>query len=131
MRYRVFINDRAIGLFSLLEKYDDTWLANTFGSGDVTSYSNGLLYEGEGGKRDDQRADLSYKGEDPTLYTSSAYSVAENPAQGVKNDFSDLIVFTRFIRNQIDFQKGSNRSAIEDTKPLWEQYIDVEGFLVG
>ncbi|KAI7868043.1 coth protein-domain-containing protein [Mucor mucedo] len=128
---RVFINDRAIGLFSLLEKYDDTWLANTFGSGDIKSYSNGLLYEGEGGKKDENRADLSYKGDNPALYDSSAYSVAENPAQGVKNDFSDLIVFTKFIRDQIEFQKGNNRSAIEATKPLWEQQIDVEGFLVG
>lgn len=116
------------------EKYDKTWLANEFGPAEASAgkYDNGVLYEGEGGRTDDKRADLSYKGDNPSTYNSSAYSVAENPAQGAKDDFTELMLFTKFIQSQLDFQKANanNLNAIESTTAEWEKQIDVEGFLV-
>jgi hypothetical protein len=130
---RVFLNNRAIGLYSLLEKYDDVWLANEFGPAPASEskYENGIFYEGEGGKQDNTRADLSYKGENQSLYNSSAYSIAEKPAQtGSTNDFTELISFTKFINDQLNFQQSNNSTMISYTTKEWEKQIDVEGFLV-
>ncbi|KAI9358761.1 coth protein-domain-containing protein [Pilaira anomala] len=125
---RLYINDRPFGLFSLLEKYDDTWLENQFNE---EPKSTGVLYEGEGGKKN-TRADLSYKGDDANSYDSIAYSVSEDPAVGTKNDFSDLISFTKFINDQLEFQKtNKNATELAGTTALWEKELDVEGFLVG
>lgn len=126
--YRVFLNNRAVGLFSLLEKYDKTWLANEFAAGSK-KYANGILYEGEGGSKDSTRADLSYKGDDPSSYKTSAYSVSEKSEEGVES-LNDIISFTKFIQEQRNFQKTANASAISATVPQWEKQIDVEGFLV-
>ncbi|KAI9266333.1 coth protein-domain-containing protein [Helicostylum pulchrum] len=125
---RLFLNDRPIGLFSLLEKYDDLWLQNQFNE---DPKSNGVLYEGEGGQKDETRADLSYKGDDATAYTNTAYSISEDPAVGTKNDLSDLISFTKFINDQLEFQKTASSAEIDRTTLLWEKQLDVEGFLVG
>ncbi|KAI8085487.1 coth protein-domain-containing protein [Thamnidium elegans] len=125
---RLFLNDRPIGLFSLLEKYDDLWLQNQFNE---DPKSNGVLYEGEGGKDDETRADLSYKGDDATAYADTAYAISEDPAVGAKNDLSDLISFTKFINDQLEFQKTASSADIARTTSLWEKQLDVEGFLVG
>lgn len=131
---RVFLNNRAVGLYSLLEKYDETWLANEFGPKEASAgkYDNGIMYEGRGGKKDEKRADLSYKGDNLSAYNASAYEVAENPSKGPKNDFTELMLFTKFIQSQLNFQKANsnNVNAIENTTTEWEQRIDVEGFLV-
>jgi hypothetical protein len=127
------LNNRAVGLYSLLEKYDDVWLANEFGPKEASAgkYSNGIMYEGEGGEKK-RRADLSYKGDNLNAYNSSAYSVAENPAKGAKDDFTELMLFTKFIQSQLDFQKSNsnNVNAFENTTASWEKQLDVEGFLV-
>ncbi|KAI7902395.1 coth protein-domain-containing protein [Cokeromyces recurvatus] len=120
---RVFLNDRAVGLFTLFEKYDDVWLANEFGAGSK-DYKDGALYEGEGGTRS-RRADLSYKGDDLASYEKSAYSIAETA-----KDLSELISFNKFINDQLEFQKTANNASISATTLEWEKQIDVEGFLV-
>lgn len=111
-----------------MEKYDDLWLQNQFNEGPK---SNGVLYEGEGGQKDENRADLSYKGDDATAYNNTAYSISEDPAVGIKNDLSDLISFTKFINDQLEFQKTATSDDIARTTALWEKQLDVEGFLVG
>lgn len=128
----MFLNGRAVGLYSLLEKYDDTWLANEFGPSKASQnkkYANGILYEGEGGKKDQNRADLSYKGENQALYNASAYAIDEKPAKG-PNDFTELIAFTKFINDQLVLQKSGNKAKISASTTEWEEWIDVEGFLV-
>lgn len=114
-------------MFSLLEKYDKTWLANEFAAGSK-DYAHGILYEGEGGGHSN-RADLSYKGDDPSSYESSAYTVAEKSEEGVES-LNDIVSFIKFIDDQRNFQKTANATAISATMPLWEKQIDVEGFLV-
>ncbi|KAG2191799.1 hypothetical protein INT46_000389 [Mucor plumbeus] len=125
---RLFINNRPIGLFIVMEKYDKKWLANEFNNG-ASKYANGILYEGEGGSRNSVRADLSYKGDDPSAYNSSAYSVSEKSKLGVES-LDDLASFIKFINNQREFQKTANTEAISATVPDWEKQLDVENFLV-
>ncbi|EPB91686.1 hypothetical protein HMPREF1544_01397 [Mucor circinelloides 1006PhL] len=125
---RLFINNRAIGLFTLMEKYDKDWLANEFNAGG-SKYPHGILYEGEGGKKDSVRADLSYKGDNPSAYNSSAYSVSEKSKLGVES-LDDLTTFIKFIHDQREFQKTANAEAISATVPEWEKRLDVENFLV-
>lgn len=111
-----------------MEKYDKKWLANEFNNG-ASKYANGILYEGEGGSRNSVRADLSYKGDDPSAYNSSAYSVSEKSKLGVES-LDDLASFIKFINNQREFQKTANTEAISATVPDWEKQLDVENFLV-
>ncbi|KAI8382345.1 coth protein-domain-containing protein [Blakeslea trispora] len=120
---RVFINDRPVGLYSMLEKYDKTWLENEFGDS-----STGILYEAQGGSHNN-RADLSYKGSQPSAYESSAYSVSEESKMGA-NGLNDLSSFIQFIHDQQQFQKTADDKAISATIPKWEEQLDVEGFLV-
>ncbi|OBZ91575.1 hypothetical protein A0J61_00378 [Choanephora cucurbitarum] len=120
---RVFINDRPVGLYSMLEKYDKTWLENEFGDS-----STGILYESEGGSRN-SRADLSYKGAEPSAYESSAYSVSEESEMGASG-LDDLSSFIQFIHDQQQFQKKADDKSISATISKWEEQIDVEGFLV-
>ena len=111
-----------------MEKYDKTWLANEFNNG-ASKYAHGILYEGEGGSKSSVRADLSYKGDDPAAYNSSAYSVSEKSKLGVES-LDDLTSFIKFINDQREFQKTANAEAISATVPDWEKQLDVENFLV-
>ncbi|KAI9471011.1 MAG: coth protein-domain-containing protein [Benjaminiella poitrasii] len=124
---RVFLNNRAVGIFIVFEKYDDVWLANEFSAG-AKKYKNGILYEGEGGSGD-KRADLSYKGDELASYEETAYSVSEKSDSGVE-DLSELVSFTKFIDGQLQFQQTADNASISATIPEWEKQIDVEGFLV-
>ncbi|KAI8991448.1 coth protein-domain-containing protein [Mycotypha africana] len=122
---RVFLNGRPIGLYTIMEKYDDTWLKNEFNAGN--KYKNGIFYEGEGGTGD-KRADLSYKGDNATDYAGSAYSIAEKSDSG-DDSLNDLIAFIKFINQQLEFQKSANQTSLNATVTDWESHLDVEGFL--
>ncbi|KAI8099678.1 coth protein-domain-containing protein [Halteromyces radiatus] len=125
---RLFINNRAVGLFLLVERYDDNWLQNEFGSG-KTSYENGILYQGEGMQRDNRHAaDLSFHGNDPTYYQSSAYSVTEKPKVATDNLDEDLISFTKFIDDQLKLDKRSVNS--NTTVNAWNDQIDINGYFL-
>lgn len=123
----MFLNDRPVGIYTLMEKYDKTWLANEFANGSE-DYNYGTLYEGEGGKSK-ERASLQYLGDDPQAYNKSAYSISEKPKVGIES-FDDLVQFTKFIDDQIKFQKQATKEQISATIPEWEKRFEVEGFLV-
>ncbi|CEP19078.1 hypothetical protein [Parasitella parasitica] len=124
----LFINERPIGLFTLMEKYDKNWLANEFNAG-KDDYAHGILYEGQGGSKDSVRADLSYKGDNPSAYNASAYSVSEKSKLGVES-LDDLTTFIKFINDQRVFQKTADAESVSATVPEWEMRLDVENFLV-
>lgn len=125
--YRVFLNDRPVGLYTIMEKYDKTWLANEFahGSGD---YERGILYEGEGGLRTVNRASLAYLGDSPDAYSSAAYSISEKPKEGVES-LDELVEFIKFIRDQTEFQKQATPEEISATVAEWNKRFEVQGFL--
>ncbi|KAI8062374.1 hypothetical protein BC940DRAFT_322190 [Gongronella butleri] len=82
----LIINDRAIGLFLLIERYDDHWLRNEFAAGDK-HYANGILYKGDGNiKTKKYKADLSYHGNATAPYEQTSYSVEVEPKQDDKDD---------------------------------------------
>ncbi|KAI8329992.1 coth protein-domain-containing protein [Chlamydoabsidia padenii] len=125
---RLFINDRAFGLFFLVEKYDDNWMRHEFGAGDKT-YDNGILYQGQGAQKGSHHAaDLSYHGDDQNYYKTSAYDIAEKPSQG-NATFDALIGLTKFIDTQLTLQ--NNKTAdLNHTMAEWNQRIDVNGFCI-
>ncbi|ORE05374.1 coth-domain-containing protein [Rhizopus microsporus var. microsporus] len=125
---RLFMNEQPIGLYLLVEKYDSTWLANEFDSKRNGQYKNGITYEGHGGRTERNRADFSFKGDDPRIFEESSFEIAEGPKEG-NNDFGELVEFTRFVRDQQYLQRSTNAVAKARARYEWEKRLDVEGFL--
>ncbi|KAI8393492.1 coth protein-domain-containing protein [Radiomyces spectabilis] len=123
---RLFINDRAIGLFVLAEKYDSTFLRTEFNGGN-RPYDHGVLYRGEG-TRHGRSSDLSYFGEDLNLYNDSGYSLEEDAELGPKG-FVQLRDFTKFIDDQLQLQKQPDQD-LNATVDIWEKRLDVETFII-
>lgn len=125
---RVFLNDRPVGLYTIMEKYDKAWLTNEFANGSK-DYNYGTLYEGEGGKTPQNRASLEYLGDDPAAYSNAAYSISEKPKVGIES-FDDLVQFTKFIHDQLEFQKQATQEQLSASVAEWKKQFEVEGFLV-
>ncbi|KAF1798913.1 coth protein-domain-containing protein [Mucor lusitanicus] len=68
-------------------------------------------------------SDLSYLGDNTTLYTSH-YPVKEDPRNGSAN-YTRIVELTKFISEQ------SNVTSDNSAASLWEQYMDVTSFLRG
>lgn len=68
-------------------------------------------------------SDLSYLGDNTTLYTSQ-YPVKEDPRTGSAN-YTRIVELTKFISEQ------SNVTSDNSAASLWEEYIDVTSFLRG
>ncbi|CAO3699519.1 unnamed protein product [Rhizopus stolonifer] len=123
---RLFLNSRAIGLFTMIEKYDDTWLEREFNPDKNQTYSNGVLYEGNGGKSEENRADLSYKNLED--FEDNGYTIEEDP-KDQNGTFVELMNFTAFIRDQAALEQTRNATLEASLIADWEKQIDVEGFL--
>ncbi|KAK4512107.1 uncharacterized protein ATC70_013350 [Mucor velutinosus] len=146
---RVFINDKAVGLFGLAEMFKNPWIRNVFAKGDK-KFRQGALYVadvsagreggpqgpgGPGGPRapggpggggpghDGPRPDLSYLGDNVTIY-SIKYPAKENPSKG-KANHTRIMDLINFISVQ-PTSDGSNTFA-----PLWNNKADVDSFLRG
>ncbi|KAI8331874.1 coth protein-domain-containing protein [Chlamydoabsidia padenii] len=125
---RLFINDQAIGLFLLAERYDKTWLKNEFSHGD-TSADIGTLFESQGALvKEKKYADLSYYSEDLEIYTS-LYDIEEGAKK--KKDLSDLMDLIEFIHEQLEWQETQNNDseALDGSMKLWESKLNVKGTL--
>ncbi|KAI8146999.1 coth protein-domain-containing protein [Fennellomyces sp. T-0311] len=98
---RVFINDQAVGLFGLVEKFQGPWLKNEFAYGD-NDYQQGNLYLGMAtdntSKPFDRPSDLSYYGDNVTLYADGQYKIKEDPSD-MDPSLVPLINLTKFIAN--------------------------------
>lgn len=149
---RVFINDKAIGLFGLAEMFKNPWIRNVFANGDK-KFKQGALYvadvsagreggpQGPGGPggpsgpggpggpggggpgHGGPRPDLSYLGDNVTVY-SIKYPAKENPSKG-KANHTRIMDLTKFISEQ-PTSDGSDVSI-----PLWHEKADVSSFLRG
>ncbi|ORY97885.1 coth protein-domain-containing protein [Syncephalastrum racemosum] len=118
---RVYMNQRAAGLFMLEEKYEDHWLEAEYGGGS-DSYKWGPLYRGEG-RTKKNAADLSYHGNDTTYYSKQApYTVQAKAEVGPTVEYNDLVAFTKFIDDQL---KNATASIGE-----WNKYINLDVFLI-
>lgn len=83
------------------------------GGGDV---GGGTMVQGSS-------SDLSYLGDNTTLYTSY-YSLKEDPRTGSAN-YTRIVELTKFISQQ------SNVTSDDSAVTLWEEYMDVTSFLRG
>ncbi|KAI9281987.1 coth protein-domain-containing protein [Sporodiniella umbellata] len=127
---RLFFNEQPIGLYALMEKYDDTWLEREFNRDRTQPYLNGILYEGHGGKTNDDRADLSFRGNSLAFYEAGPYKIAEKPKSGPES-FESLIDLMSFIKAKNQMSISSRRLATDTVwdEPDWETMLDVDGFL--
>lgn len=117
------MNGQPVGLFGLIETFQDPWLANEFAKGDST-YESGNLYQGSAIGQDGNTtvfSDLSYF-ENTTLYSLGEYQVKAGPAKSEKKPekvYKELQEFTKFIH-----ETSENTTVGE-----WEKRINTEGFV--
>ncbi|KAL7332819.1 hypothetical protein PS15p_201814 [Mucor circinelloides] len=84
---------------------------------------SGGMGAGGGSMVQGSSSDLSYLGDNTTLYTSQ-YPVKEDPRTGSAN-YTRIVELTKFISEQ------SNVTSDNSAASLWEEYIDVTSFLRG
>ncbi|KAG2193331.1 hypothetical protein INT47_012478 [Mucor saturninus] len=148
---RVYINDRAIGLFGLTEHIKSDWVKNVFGHGSK-DYKHGALYTanirtGQGNATTEEQpfqvlktqlskilnkvnhenatSSLSYLGSDLSAYSAGQYSVRVKPSDGDKADFTCIMDLTKFIQSQPT--TPVNNTVV----PLWADKMNVDSFLRG
>ncbi|CEG76210.1 hypothetical protein RMATCC62417_11139 [Rhizopus microsporus] len=87
---RVFLNNQEIGLFGLIETFQDPWAANVFANGDK-NYKSGNLYQGTG-QGMDNTGGLKYQS-NLTAYENGLYKAKA----GNKKNYVPLQELTKFI----------------------------------
>ncbi|KAG0800639.1 hypothetical protein G6F22_002032 [Rhizopus arrhizus] len=92
---RVFMNDQELGLFGIVEGFNDPWLSNVFAGGDL-SYKHGYLYQAKFIGANNPAADLSYY-ENITEYADGQYKIKEDATGGEKDNYKPLMDLTKFI----------------------------------
>ncbi|KAI8970669.1 coth protein-domain-containing protein [Pilobolus umbonatus] len=119
---RVFINGKPLGLFGLVETFQDPWLANKFDNGNV-DYKPGYLYQGSGFefKNLDINAfsDLRTFNGNLSQYALGQYDIKAGPSEDFPEDFAELDKLTQFI------DKADNTTSVE----AWNAVLDTEGFI--
>ncbi|CAO0799590.1 unnamed protein product [Mucor circinelloides] len=120
---RIFLNDKELGLFGLIDTFKDPWLANVFDNGN-SKYKNGHLYQGvfstANSSAVNHTSDLSYY-DNITAYQDGQYEIKVDAAKGKKNSFKPLMDFTKFISTA-----PTNTS---DAVAVWKKELDTDGFL--
>lgn len=118
---RVFMNNQELGLFGIIEAFQNPWLANEFAGGD-TSYKNGYLYQGNGdAPSPGYNSDLAYYKNNLTGYAGGQYKIKEEAKGGSKDNFKPLMDFTQFIA-----EAPVNTL---DAVTIWNKAMDTEAFL--
>ncbi|KAI7879856.1 coth protein-domain-containing protein [Mucor mucedo] len=149
---RVYINDKAVGLFGLVEHIKDEWVQNEFGNGskkfkhgalfvadinvkqpNTTSATNMTKRDGAmdsilAGRNeiDNPKAvsSLLYLGNNISDYSLGQYAVKSDPSVGTAN-YTRIMDFAKFISEQPTDHVDDSAAAI------WEEKIDVDSFLRG
>ncbi|CAO3627743.1 unnamed protein product [Mucor hiemalis] len=121
---RVFMNEKELGLFGIIETFQDPWIANSFANGS-TSYKQGNLYQGvfqsPASGRLNHTSDLSYYN-NVTAYADGQYKVKADATKGKKSpDYEPLMKFTKFIETA-----PTNTS---DAVDVWNSKLDTDSFL--
>ncbi|KAI9283277.1 coth protein-domain-containing protein [Sporodiniella umbellata] len=115
---RVFMNDRELGLFGIIDPFKNGWLSTMFAGGD-SSYKNGYLYQAGLGLGTGV-PDLSYT-TNSSAYASGLYKVKDKASGGKKDNFEPLIELTKFIA-----EAPTNTS---DAVAKWSEKIDMDSVL--
>ncbi|KAI9283280.1 coth protein-domain-containing protein [Sporodiniella umbellata] len=115
---RVFMNDRELGLFGIIDPFKNGWLSTMFASGD-SSYKNGNLYQ-SGFNSNSYLPDLSYIN-NKTAYADGQYKIKEKASGNKKDNFEPLMDLTKFIA-----EAPTNTS---DAVAKWNEMIDTDSIL--
>ncbi|GAA5798493.1 hypothetical protein HPULCUR_003897 [Helicostylum pulchrum] len=116
-------NNKAVGLYGLIETFQDPWAAAEFADGEK-GYKAGYLYQGIGFSLTSagvfKVSDLRYEGIDMANYRFGQYKIKAGKHKKRINAYQDLQEFTKFI----------NESSVSTTpESEWEKKLDVDGFL--
>ncbi|KAI8880086.1 coth-domain-containing protein [Backusella circina FSU 941] len=118
---RVFINNKPIGLYGLIDSYHDPWVAGEFANGDE-GYLSGDMYEGTFAELTQKEfiiSDLKYWGENLTKYELGQYKYIPGKKGHTQENFTALKDFTRFV------DQTTENTPLEE----WEKYFEVNGFM--
>ncbi|GAA5798491.1 hypothetical protein HPULCUR_003895 [Helicostylum pulchrum] len=120
---RLFIDNKAVGLYGLIETFQDPWAAAEFADG-KNGYKAGYLYQGTGFNVTSagvfKSSDLRYEGINMANYNGGQYKIKAGKHKKRINAYQDLQEFTKFI----------NESSVSTTSESeWEKKLDVDGFL--
>ncbi|GAA5798492.1 hypothetical protein HPULCUR_003896 [Helicostylum pulchrum] len=120
---RLFIDNKAVGLYGLIETFQDPWVAAEFADGEK-DYGAGYLYQGTGlsqlGSRAYTISDLSYEGVDIENYNGGQYKIKAGKHKKRISSYEYLQEFIKFI----------NETSVSTTSESeWEKKLDVDGFL--
>ncbi|ORX49111.1 coth-domain-containing protein [Hesseltinella vesiculosa] len=128
---RLIINDRPIGLFLLIERFDDHWMANEFGAGNK-KYKYGILYKGDATiKNRKYKADLSYHGPELAPYEQTSYTVEEKPKVGA-NGLGPLVNLTKFLDDRMKTlgTNATGNATLTTTLAAWKHQFDIQGYFI-
>ncbi|KAG2204353.1 hypothetical protein INT47_009395 [Mucor saturninus] len=117
---RLFINNKPVGFYGLIETFQDPWLANEFAYGDK-DYQSGFLYQGITIKENQTipvLSDLSYSS-NISHYSAGEYKIKAGPEENSDADYTDLQKFTKFV-----FEANSSTDSSQ-----WNKHIDCDGFI--
>lgn len=70
-------------------------------------------------------ANLNYLGEDPDSYESETYEIKKESPKGHPSAISDLINFTRFIREYDVTTIPNDARAVK----IWEEHLDITSYI--
>ncbi|GAA5796070.1 hypothetical protein HPULCUR_001439 [Helicostylum pulchrum] len=121
---RLYINDKPIGLFLTVDDpASSTFIRETMYGGDRKLHIGAIIKAdaAEGSTT----ANLNYLGEDEDLYESETYEIKKESPKGHPSAVSDLIKFTKFIREY-------DASAIPDDAravKIWEEHLDITSYI--
>lgn len=111
-----------MGLYGLIETFQDPWTAATFANGEE-NYESGSLYQGIGFAFADYEifvSDLRYEGTNLSRYANTQYKIKAGPDRKTVDGFANLQQFTKFL----------NESTLAHTSTdEWESQLHVDGFL--
>lgn len=121
--FSLFIDNKAVGLYGIIETFQTPWLASEFGDG-KKDYKEGYLYQGIGFALDDSKdihvSDLRYEGTSMAKYRFGQYKIKAGEHKKWINSYQKLQEFTQFI----------NESSVSTTPASkWEKKLDVDGFI--
>lgn len=118
--YSLFINNRPIGLYGLIETFQDPWAASQFAGGDK-DYKSGYLYQGVTAAENQTVpaiSNLEYYS-NLSWYNAGEYKIKAGPSRKKEEDYIPLQSFTKFIED------ADNETSVEE----WDKKLDTEGFI--
>ncbi|KAI9264731.1 coth protein-domain-containing protein [Sporodiniella umbellata] len=118
---RVILNQQDLGLFGIIEHFENPWLANVFADADG-DYQQGPLFSAiyRGSKNKSLKSDLTYYS-DLSLYADGEYKIRQNAADVNTDGFGPLQTLAQMIDNA--------PTTGQDAVYTWKSFLDMDSVL--